>query len=153
MAQNNIFSVFFKCWRIKVMWSSQTVLVKWRQSEKWGQDPFTCIIHQHQSLPHSECLCERERETWLAQHVVEADISADGWVHLHPGRHGVQLPVIVKLIQEFLKNTQHFTNMPMLLSFTPQSVWFSRSYVLREQSINIDNVFSKPLVIKKNIYA
>lgn len=90
---------------------------------------------------------ERERETWLAQHVVEADISADGWVHLHPGRHGVQLPVIVKLIQEFLKNTQHFTNMPMLLSFTPHS------YVLREQSINIDNVLSKPLVIKNNIYA
>ncbi len=96
---------------------------------------------------------ERERETWLAQHVVEADIGADGWVHLHPGRHGVQLPVVVKLIQEFLKNTQHFTNMPMLLSFTPQSVWFSRSYVLREQSIHIDNVFSKPLVIKQNIYA
>ena len=40
--------------------------------------------------------------TGLAQHVGKADVGADGRVHLHPGRHGVQLAVVVQLVQEFL---------------------------------------------------
>lgn len=40
--------------------------------------------------------------TRLAQHVGKADVWAQGWVHLHPGRHGVKLTVVVELVQEFL---------------------------------------------------
>ena len=48
-------------------------------------------------------VCVRVRApTGLAQHVGEADVGADGGVHLHPGGHGVQLAVVVQLVQEFL---------------------------------------------------
>ncbi len=40
--------------------------------------------------------------TRLAQHVGKADVWAQGRVHLHPGRHGVKLTVVVELVQEFL---------------------------------------------------
>lgn len=44
--------------------------------------------------------------TRLAQHVGKADISADRWVQLHPGGHGVQLPCLVQLIQEGLSREE-----------------------------------------------
>ena len=47
--------------------------------------------------------------TRLAQHVGKADISADCWVQLHPGGHGVQLPCLVQLIQEGLSRERPVT--------------------------------------------
>ena len=44
--------------------------------------------------------------TRLAQHVGKADVSADRWVQLHPGGHGVQLPCLVQLIQEGLRREE-----------------------------------------------
>lgn len=46
------------------------------------------------------------RPTRLAQHVGEADVRAQRRVHLHPGRHGVKLTVVVQLVQKFLEGAK-----------------------------------------------
>ena len=68
------------------------------------------------------CACVRVgAPTGLAQHVGEADVGADGGVHLHPGRHGVQLAVVVQLVQEFLNSNTTSTQLQHNLINTADS--------------------------------
>ncbi len=62
------------------------------------------VLHSISLMRTCEATCAVAHcPTRLAQHVGEADVGAQGRVHLHPGRHGVKLTVVVELVQEFLR--------------------------------------------------
>lgn len=72
----------------------------WQTAHVWRPRASERRVHFRRAATCAAPCCR----TRLSQHVGEAHVGAEGGVHLHPGGHGVQLTVVMELVQKFLKN-------------------------------------------------